>query len=73
VLEDFLAEDIILGGEVLLEQAPYAQPLFASGIPPWFEEWIDDTAAQINQAARGNQTVDETIQNIADKAVELQQ
>lgn len=73
LLRKFIDEGITAGGEFIFEQAEYGQPVFPAGIPPWFEEWETDVAVQVNQVARGNITIMDALNNIANKALELQE
>lgn len=73
LLEEYLNEGQIPGGNHLFEQAEYAMSIFPSGIPVWFEEWANECAAFLNQAARGSITVEEALNNMANLAIEIQQ
>lgn len=72
-LRQLIDEGLFPGGELVFEQSDYGMPVFAAGMPAWFDQWETDAASQINQAARGNLTIEQALQNIANKALELQQ
>lgn len=55
-------------GDILLEQAAYAEPLFAQGTPGWYPEFSAAVAAAINLAAKGQLTVQEAVTRIAEQA-----
>lgn len=71
-LRQLVSEGQFPGGELVFEQSAYGLPVFAVGMPAWFDQWETDAASQINQVARGNLTIEEALQNIANKAQELQ-
>ncbi|MBL1418993.1 MAG: extracellular solute-binding protein [Alphaproteobacteria bacterium] len=55
-------------GDVLMEQAAFAEPLFAQGTPGWYPEFSAAVASNLNLAAKGQITVQEAVQQIADQA-----
>ena len=71
-LTALVAQGKIEGVDLYSEESKYGLPVFLSGIPSWFDEWEIYAGSQINQAARGNVTVDAALKAIADKAEELQ-
>lgn len=52
-------------GDVLLEQASLVEPLFAQGTPGWYPEFSSSVANALNQAAKGQISVDEAVKQIA--------
>lgn len=59
-------------GDVLLEQAAVVEPLIAQGTPGWYPQFSTAVASAINQAAKGQLSVDDAIAAIAKAAEEAQ-
>ena len=55
-------------GDALVAQAPTVEPLFSQGTPPWYPAFSSAVNTNINSAAKGEITVDQAMQNIADGA-----
>lgn len=72
-LRQLVDEEQFPGGDLVFEQSAYGLPVFATGMPAWFDQWETDAASHVNQVARGSLTIEEALQNIATKALELQQ
>jgi multiple sugar transport system substrate-binding protein len=68
VLKQLNDQGALKDGDVLLKQAAAVEPLFAQGTPGWYPEFSSAVAAAINQAAKGQLTVDQAVQQIADAA-----
>lgn len=60
-------------GDVLLEQAKLAEPLFAQGTPGWYPQFSSAVATALNQAAKGQISVADAVKQIADEAKAAQQ
>lgn len=60
-------------GDVLLEQAGLVEPLFAQGTPGWYPEFSSAVASALNQAAKGQISVDDAVKQIAAEAKAAQQ
>ena len=60
-------------GDVLLEQAGLVEPLFAQGTPGWYPEFSSAVASALNQAAKGQISVDDAVKQIAAEAKNAQQ
>jgi multiple sugar transport system substrate-binding protein len=56
----------LLSGDVLVEQSKYVEPLFAQGTPTWYPQFSGAVSTSINSAAKGEISVDEAVQAIAD-------
>ncbi|MFS8114262.1 extracellular solute-binding protein [Rhizobium jaguaris] len=65
VLKELEGQGALKDGDVLLKQAATVEPVFAQGTPGWYPEFSSAVAAAINQAAKGQLTVDQAIQQIA--------
>ncbi|PKR89979.1 ABC transporter substrate-binding protein [Pleomorphomonas diazotrophica] len=59
-------------GDVLLEQAALVEPLITQGTPGWYPQFSTAVASAINQAAKGQLSVDDAIAAIAKAAEEAQ-
>ena len=56
----------LISGDVLIAQAKTVEPLFAQGTPPWYPQFSSAVNTAINGAAKGQITVDQAMQNIAE-------
>ncbi|MGQ9364918.1 extracellular solute-binding protein [Azospirillum sp. ST 5-10] len=59
-------------GDVLLQQASLVEPLFAQGTPAWYPQFSTAVASAINQAAKGQLSVDAAVAEIAKAAADAQ-
>lgn len=59
-------------GNVLLAQAALVEPLFAQGTPGWYPVFSTAASSIINQAAKGQVTVDQAVAEIAKAAADAQ-
>jgi len=73
VLEKLNADGKLYEGDKLLQQAAVVEPLFAQGTPGWYPQFSSAVATALNQAAKGQLTVDQAVQQIADGAKAAQQ
>jgi len=53
-------------GDVLVEESKYVEPLFPQGTPTWYPQFSSAVNGAINGVAKGQVTVDQAMQNIAD-------
>ncbi|HVO04981.1 MAG TPA: sugar ABC transporter substrate-binding protein [Candidatus Cybelea sp.] len=58
----------LISGDALVEESKFVEPLFAQGTPPWYPAFSSAVNTAINSAAKGQITVDQAMQNIADGA-----
>lgn len=65
VLDDLAASGALKDGDVIAEQAGYAEPLFAQGTPPWYPEFSAAVNQNINAAAKGQISVEDAVNAIA--------
>lgn len=72
VLEKLNAEGKLASGDVLLQQAALVEPLFAQGTPGWYPEFSSAVASTLNQAAKGQISVDDAVKQIAEAATTAQ-
>ncbi len=56
----------LISGAALVEQAPTVEPLFPAGAPTWYPQFSLAVNTSINSAAKGEITVDQAMQKIAD-------
>ncbi len=52
----------------MVGEANFVEPLFAQGTPEWYPAFSSAVNTAINSAAKGQITVDQAMQNIADGA-----
>ena len=60
----------LISGAALVEQAPTVEPLFPAGAPTWYPQFSLAVNTAINSAAKGELTVAEATQRIADAVTE---
>ena len=60
----------LISGAALVTQAPTVEPLFPAGAPTWYPQFSLAVNTSINSAAKGEITVDEATQRIADAVKE---
>lgn len=65
VLKELAADGSLKDGDVIVEQAGLAEPLFAQGTPSWYPEFSGAVSENLNAAAKGQITVDEAVAAIA--------
>ncbi len=63
----------MVDGDVLVEQAGTVGPLFKQGTPTWYPQFSSAASNAINQAVKGEVTVAQAVQSIADETVKAQQ
>ena len=63
----------LLSGAVLVEQAPTVGALFPQGTPTWYPQFSSAVSNAINQAVKGEVTVAQAVQSIADETAKAQQ
>ncbi len=56
----------LLSGDVIVEESKYVEPLFQQGTPTWYPQFSSAVNTAINSAAKGQISVDQAVQNIAD-------
>ncbi|MDX7950803.1 sugar ABC transporter substrate-binding protein [Lichenihabitans sp. Uapishka_5] len=72
VLQTLDQDGKLASGKVLLEQAATVEPLFKQGTPGWYPQFSSAVATALNQAAKGQLTVDAAIKQIAAGAEDAQ-
>ncbi|WP_370675086.1 extracellular solute-binding protein [Pleomorphomonas sp. PLEO] len=72
VLKQLNEQGKLKQGDVLLAQAAVVEPLIAQGTPGWYPQFSTAVASAINQAAKGQLTVDDAIAAIAKAAEDAQ-
>jgi len=65
-LEELNKAGKLHSGDVLVEESKYVEPLFAQGTPTWYPQFSNAVNTAINAVAKGQVTVDQAMQNIAD-------
>ena len=59
-------EGKLISGDALVEESKYVEPLFAQGTPTWYPQFSSAVNTSINSVAKGEITVDQAMQNIAE-------
>lgn len=72
VLQTLDRDGKLASGKVLLEQAGTVEPLFKQGTPGWYPQFSSAVATALNQAAKGQLSVDAAIKQIAAGAADAQ-
>ncbi len=72
VLDQEIQANTLPGGTVLLDQAKLIKPLFAQGTPPWYSQFSTSAASLLNAAVKGDKSVEDALNELAQKAVEIQ-
>ena len=65
-LADLNAAGKLQSGDALVAQSKVIDPLFAQGTPTWYPQFSSAVNTAINGVAKGQVTVDQAMQNIAD-------
>ena len=65
-LEDLNKAGKLNSGDALVEESKFVEPLFAQGTPTWYPQFSSAVNTAINAVAKGQVTVDQAMQNIAD-------
>ena len=69
-LAELQKQGMLVSGEALVEQAPTVEALFPAGAPTWYPQFSLAVNTSINSAAKGEITVDQAVQRIADAVTE---
>lgn len=71
---DSLAESNQLeGGNVVSQEFDQLQPLFPQGAPKWYSQFSTEAQGLLNAAYKGDMTVQEALDELADRATDLVQ
>jgi multiple sugar transport system substrate-binding protein len=73
VLQDLNKQGKLESGTVLIKQLSSVEPLFAQGTPEWFPQFSGGVASIINRAAKGQLSVEQAVQQIAQQAQKAKQ
>jgi len=65
-LADLNSAGKLRSGDALVAESKVVEPLFAQGTPTWYPQFSSAVNTAINGAAKGQITVDQAMQNIAD-------
>jgi len=71
VLESLAKEGKLVGGDVLLKQLEEVKPLFPQGTPKWYPQFSTNVATVLNQAAKGEVTVQQAVDRLAAAVKEI--
>jgi multiple sugar transport system substrate-binding protein len=62
----------LVGGDTINQELQHVAPLFPQGAPPWYGDFSTKAASLINAAARGDLSVQDALNQLADAATKLQ-
>ena len=62
----------LVGGSTINQELQNVAPLFPQGAPPWYGDFSTKAASLINAAARGDLSVQDALNQLADSAKKLQ-
>jgi len=62
----------LVGGDTINQELQNVAPLFPQGAPPWYGDFSTKAASLINAAARGDLSVQDALNQLADEATRLQ-
>ena len=65
-LEELNKAGKLKSGDALVEESKFVEPLFSQGTPTWYPQFSNAVNTAINAVAKGQVTVDQAMQNIAD-------
>lgn len=65
VLKELAASGALKDGDVIVEQAGLAEPLFAQGTPAWYPDFSAAVSQNLNAAAKGQISVEDAVAAIA--------
>lgn len=68
VIQDLADSGQLLGGNVLSEELTHVGPLFPQGAPIWYSNFSSDAQGLLNAAVKGDMTVDDALNQLAEKA-----
>ena len=62
----------LVGGDTIKQELENVAALFPQGAPPWYGDFSTKAASLINAAARGDISVQDALNQLADAAKQLQ-
>jgi multiple sugar transport system substrate-binding protein len=72
VMEGMIKDNKLLDGDVIIAQAKLIKPIFPAGTPPWYSRFSVEAATLLNSALKGDMSVKDALNKLADKAVQVQ-
>ena len=72
-LDDLAKSGDLEGGDVITEEFDHLQPLFPGGAPSWYSQFSTEAQGLLNAAWKGDLSVQDALDQLADKATELAQ
>lgn len=70
-IEALTKADAMPQGETISKAMETIEPLFPQGAPSWYASWESDVGTYMNQIAKGELTIEQGLQAIADSAAKL--
>jgi multiple sugar transport system substrate-binding protein len=71
-VQQLVSKGTLQGGDVIQQELQHIAPLFPQGAPPWYGDFSTKAASLINAAARGDMSVQDALNQLADEAKQLQ-
>jgi multiple sugar transport system substrate-binding protein len=72
-LDQLAANGQLEGGDVIAQEFDQLQPLFPNGAPKWYSQFSSEAQGLLNSAFKGEISVADALNQLADKATELAQ
>jgi multiple sugar transport system substrate-binding protein len=72
-LDQLGASGRLEGGDVIAQEFDQLQPLFPNGAPKWYSQFSSEAQGLLNSAFKGEISVADALNQLADKATELAQ
>jgi multiple sugar transport system substrate-binding protein len=67
-LQQLAATGELQGGDVINQELPHVGPLFPAGAPIWYSQFSSDAQGLLNAAVKGDMSVSDALNQLADKA-----
>jgi multiple sugar transport system substrate-binding protein len=67
-LKQLAATGQLQGGDVVNQELPHVGPLFPSGAPIWYSQFSSDAQGLLNAAVKGQMSVHDALNQLAEKA-----
>ena len=67
-LKQLAASGQLQGGDVVNAELPHVAPLFPAGAPIWYEQFSSDAQGLLNAAVKGQMSVGDALNQLAEKA-----
>jgi multiple sugar transport system substrate-binding protein len=72
-LDSLSKQKEIEGGDIITQEFDHIEPLFPQGAPKWYSQFSSEAQGLLNAAYKGDMTVQEALDRLADRATDLAQ